>query len=60
MVCQFIESHEWEALAEMRLINGTRQTKRLRGSVALPITDTQSSLFYEAKLPLQRLRTQEC
>ena len=43
-VCQSIESQEWEAPAETPVFVGTRQTKRLRRSVALPATDNSSSL----------------
>ena len=38
MVCQSIAWREGEALAESRVFVGTRQTERLRGSVALPMT----------------------
>ena len=47
-VCESIESREGEAPAEPRMIIGTRQTQRLRGSVALPIKDNPTSLRWRS------------
>ena len=42
-VIRLIESREEDALADLRVFIGTRQTQRLRGSVALPTMDNPSS-----------------
>ena len=44
-VCQLIDSREGQALAAPRVIIGTQQTQRLRGSVALPTTDNPSAWY---------------